>query len=269
MKNRSILVSSAIVLTLSGCAGMEASPPTETHIDANEFVINAPLSLLKSQSNALLKGFKPNSFRDVRGQSPIWSFYSVNFKEENNNSMLLTEICSGDLHDRGNVYKSCVFYESRVTVEENDSSQKIKIKPIKKRTVQGKNAIFFPIDIPSTDINKWYEYVSNQTIYFDLKYNTKYPVEALKANFDRKLDEYRWGNGESDVASKQFINSYELRLSNNASAIIGASFYPYQDGALVQIRVKASSALKTGEMFLDWSSIVQEITEITESAVNG
>ncbi|MDA3868741.1 MAG: hypothetical protein PF589_02060 [Gammaproteobacteria bacterium] len=173
MKSLNMIAIGVAVLGLTGCASFTVAPPTEENITAEPFTIKVPKNLNNNETQ--LKGVQLNSFTNKWGRSPVRDFFSVTFKSNNDNSELITEACKGELHDSGLQHKSCLYFDSKVSINENDSFYLIEIKPFKKREVQGKNAIFLPIDLPVVNVDKLYEWLSKQSIALKKEYISKFP----------------------------------------------------------------------------------------------
>jgi len=266
MKSTQIIITGVIVVGLAGCASRSVAPPSEIQINAEPFIIDVQKNV--NNSDTLLKGVKLSSFTNTRGEAPIYYFYSVSFKQDIINSELITEACRGTLHSSGSKYKSCIYFYSKVKVSESNDHYEIEIKPTKKRLVQGHNAVFFPIDLPSANVDKLYEWISNQSVSINAEYTTEFPPESIKANFDRNLPKYTWERGESNAASKQYKDTYSLELNNNVSVKIGTSVYPYKNGSLIKTRIFANHKTMKNIQLVDWSKILQNVSKKIDLVVN-
>ena len=243
---------------MSGCVTLQVAQPTEEKITVEPFMISVPKSL--ENGDSLLKGVRLGSFQNTKWKQSIADFYSVQFKEVKASSELTTEICRGDLHRSGGRYQSCVYYDARVSVEEAQTGYRIAITPYRVRSVQGKNAIFLPIDLPKVSIKNWYAWVSSQTVFAKYKSTAQYAPESIKGNFDRNLKKNSWQKGKSDAALKQFKDNYVIRFDDKVETDIGAAFFPYRDGALVEALVVGKSFTKNGKTSQDWSAVLAKVT---------
>lgn len=265
MKSLNMMGTGVALLGLAGCASLAVAPPSEIRLNEQPFTITVPKSL--NSSNSLLKGVNLGSFTNTGGKRPIRKFYSMSFKEDKNNSELVTEACKGDLHDNGLRYQSCIYFDSKVLVTDAGDSYKIEIKPYRKRLVQGKNAVFLPIALPVADVNKWNEWISKQTVSVNSEYSSKYSSESIKGNFDRNLSKYTWRSGESDAASKQFKDTYALSI-DDANVKIGVSIFPYKNGSIAKTRIMAKYTNLKKESSIDWQTILKNVNNKLDDVVN-
>lgn len=261
-KCNSVLLLIALFV-LAGCAATSIAPPTESPLSGEAFVITVPKDLNNS-INSKLKGVRLGSFNNISGKSPIHKFFSVRFRE--NGDELTTEICRGDLHDNGSTYKSCVYYDAHISVLENDLSFKVSLTPFRTRTAQGRNAIFLPIGLPKVNLNKWYGWISNQTVVTSHKATSKYRPESIKSNFDRKLLHYG-SQRQADAALKQFKDNYVIYLDHKSMAVVGTSIYPFRDGTLVEMYIVGRADTVSGLTSRNWTTALSSIKSKLDKVV--
>jgi hypothetical protein len=251
---------------LVSCAGGAITKPTETAVSDKPFVIEVPKGLTGEES--LLKGVKINNYKRFKGKAPVLDFFSVNMIEHPDTSELTTEICRGDYYSSTRDYdKSCIFYDAKVSITEKTSSYTIVITTYKLRTKQGKNSLFFPIDLPKTGINRWYDWIARQTIEFSDKVTSRYPSVSIKGNFDRKFDKYPLTK-KSDADLKQFKDAYVLPTDGDTYVYVAAAFYPYREGSLVELEYRASDYNRNGGTSADWVSIVKKAKSAVKRVVS-
>lgn len=152
----------------------------------------------------VLRVFDWNHSRILQAKLRFATLFSVRFHEATPSGVLTTEICRGDLHDSGKRFKSCLFYDSRIAIFEDTSSYWIIVTPYQFDTLQERNAVFLPIRLPDTNVNMWYEWISNHTIAVRHKATSQYSTESIKGNFDRKLTRFSFKEEQADVALNQF-----------------------------------------------------------------
>lgn len=252
------------LLGLAGCAATSVAPPAESPLSGDPFTIIVPKDL-NGSTNGILKGVRLGSFNNVWGQSPIRSFFSVSFVESA--TELTTEICRGDLHDHGSTFKSCVFYDSRITVSEEDNSFKITLTPYRVRVAQGRNPIFLPIGLPEVNLKKWYGWLSSQTVVTSHKATSQYGPESIKGNFDRKLQRYSRRELQADAALKQFKDTYVFNIDNNSTAVVGTSIYPYKNGTLVEMYIEGRGDTVDGLTIRDWTTSLTSLKKNLDEVV--
>lgn len=270
MKFLNMIATGVALLGLAGCASLAVAPPSEVSLNEAPFTITVPKTL--NRSDSLLKGVELGYLRKLgylrnNVESPVRTIYQVSFKEDKNNSELVTEACEGHLHYDGSIDQSCIYFDSKVLVTDAGDSYKIEIKPYRKRLVQGKDAMFLPIKLPVANVNKWREWISNQTVSVNSEYSSKYSTESIKGNFDRNLSKHTWKSGESDAASKQFEDTYALSI-DDANVEIGVSIFPYQNGSLVKTRIKANATNFKEVSSIDWQTILNNVNDKLDNVVN-
>lgn len=241
--------------TLYGCGTMGVAPQITETVSAEPFVAVVPKNLINKEAS-LLKGLRLTPFKNKKdvGQ-PIETFYSVEFTENKEASQLETAVCRGDYHvSTQSTHSSCVYYDAKVSVSDLGESYKVSIEPFQVRTKKGKNAIFIPIKPPVVTMDMWYGWLSDHDVFVAHKAESKYSPESIKGNFDRKLENYLWGEGKKDAALRQYKTTYLMSLVGPLKAYVGASFYPYRDGTIVEFKVKGESKHEKGNKSVDWAT---------------
>lgn len=251
---------------LASCAGGAKIKPTATALSDKPFVLEVPKGLTGEES--LLKGVKIKDYKKFKRGEGVRDFFSVKIIEHPKVSELTTEICRGEYFPSARSYnKSCVFYDAKVSITENTASYTIAIAPYKLRSEQGRNALFFPIDLPKAGINQWYNWVARQSIHFSYEATSKYPSESIKGNFDRSFQKYT-SLGQKDAALKQFKDSYILPRVGDTHVSVGASFYPYREGSLVKSEFVAEDFDRNGKTVVDWVSVVNKAKSMVDGVVS-
>lgn len=269
MKLTKIFFLSIIILSFSGCALTTVAPPSESAISADAFEIIVPKNLIPINSS-FLKGVKLNSFKNlskVKSNNEIKHFFSVDFKENIEESELKTEVCRGEIYSSGLIKKSCIFYDAKVTIQEQDSIYKIIINPYKMSVLQGRNILFLPIKLPEASLNDWYGWLLNQTVSYEYKKTSHFPPESIKGNFDRNLKKHIWKKGESDTGLRQFKDVYFLEFGQGSSMQIGASFFPYREGSLVELSLRGESGSVAGKKQQDWSDKINKAVALIDDTI--
>ena len=253
----------AIMLALVGCSSLNleshftVAPPSEVSLDEEPFTITVPKNL--SDGGSFLKGVRLRPFKDVERSGSVRNFSSVSFTTDEDNSELITAACEGDLHDNGSEYESCVYFDSKVLVEDTGNSYIIRIKPYRKRLVQGKSVILLPIELPRVNVANWRRWIAVQSVSISSEYTSEYSTESVKANFDRNLVKNNPNRvDESNAASKQFSEIYSVGI-DGARLKVGISIFPYQDGSLVEARVSAEHRVLHSVNSIDWFSVLTDL----------
>jgi hypothetical protein len=262
MKKCNAVFLSIALFVLAGCAATSVAPPAESPLSGEPFVISVPKDLNRL-TNSKLKGVTLGSFKNISGKSPVHHFFSVRFSESGDE--LTTEICRGNFHDNGSTFKSCVYYDAHISVFEDNLSFKISLTPYRERIAQGRDEFFIPIGLPEVNLNKWYGWLSNQTVVTSHKATSQYRPESIKGNFDRKLQLYSF-HSQADAALKQFKDSYTMYLDSKKMAIVGTSIYPYKDGTIVDMYIVGRADTVSGLTSRDWitalSSVKSKLDEV-------
>jgi hypothetical protein len=269
------------LLVLFGCASMAgacatAGVPSESPVAAAApVIINVPKDL--EGTDRPLKGVQFNSIdrlmeqEDVIGHSTantIKDFFSVTFAD-GISGQLTTEACRGEHYQDGKRLKSCVAYDAQVTVSEQPDQFRIEITPVKMRTVQGRNPFGLPIKMPRMTLEDWYGYVSAQTVVSHQKITSKFGPESIKGNFDRRLKRRALEEGEANAALRQFKDTYVIEGKDGTATLVGASFFPYRDGALVELYLVGNTTDKTaGPQARDWNAAVASVKKELENVAN-
>jgi hypothetical protein len=252
-KTMTSFVALSVAGLLSGCGAtsfISVAPPSETAISATPFTIVVPKDIEGSAAN--LKGVQLSPFQNRSGQL---EFFSVQYEQKQSNE-LTTSVCRGDAHNTGRKYQSCVHIDSQVSIQEHADSYEIIVNPIKSRSEQGRSAIMLPIALPDVDVNKWYAWTSNQTVAYKGKTTASFSPESIKGNFDRKLKRHSWGNSQADGALRQFKDTYIINLGDGMRAVVGAAFFPYRDGTMIEYYIKGEAGTQNGVTSRDWNKAI-------------
>jgi hypothetical protein len=235
----------ALAQVFSACT---ASKPAEYPISGAPVTLLVPKDL--ENAGTPLKGVELQSTdMPLERHGEIEDFVSVS--PELTPGQLTVTSCRGERHTSGSTYKSCVFVDARVEAAEEADQWRIVITPIRRREEPVRNPLFIPIDLPAVDLSTWYAYMSHQSVSTHYKLESQYAPEALKANFDRLLKQLN--EGHSDGALRQFKHVYAVDSETSAFTSVGAEFFPYHEGSLVELRVFAK--LDGAEAnAVDWTS---------------
>jgi len=233
------------IFSLSGCQTVQnltaIAPPTETSIDGKVVTINVPKGINSSDSD--FKGIffqnAENSFYDQSGN--ILKYTSFNFQVVKPNE-LEQKVCKGEQMRNGQRYQSCIYLDSKFQIVDKHELYQIDIKPYRIRSVQGRDAIYLPIGLPKLSIDDWYSLFAKQRMSFVYKMTSTYSPESIKGNFDRKLERLNFERSSRDNAAlRQYKDTYKINVASNVTVRIGASFYPYKNGTLVETYIDAES----------------------------
>jgi hypothetical protein len=197
----------------------------------------------------------------------IVDFFAVKFLEATP-GQLTTSICRGEQHDDGHRYGSCVFYDARLAITEEPTQFRLVITPFRVRTEQGRNAIFIPIALPKVTVADWYRYVSTQSVAAHHKLTSKYGPESIKGNFDRRLSRSSDQDREADAALRQFKDTYVIEEKDGTTTRVGAAFYPYRDGALVELYLLGATRGQKSATSLDWAATMAAVKTKLDAIAN-
>jgi hypothetical protein len=259
----------AHVLLLLACltnACATASLPAETALSAAPVTLRVPRDLEGGQE--AWRGVHLEAIDRTQEQedllpglhstnNPIRDFFSVSFTRVAGD--LVTRICRGEQYSDGARKGSCVFYDAHVELLEEPDAFRFTITPWRKRTEQGRNAIFVPIDLPKVELGDWYRYVTHQSAATHHKITSKFGPESIKGNFDRRLSRHDFGEAEANGALRQFKDTYLFERKDGSSARVGAAFYPYRDGSLVELYILGSTPGEPSASSRDWSALMSAV----------
>ena len=275
MKFSKYLIVALSVLSVSGCKTFAVEKPKENNIDAGVFTIIVPKDL--NNPEGLLKGVKFPEFRAEQNyskgkfitSSSLNKFISGTYEENPTLSELKTSFCTVVRASSGRGYTSCEIYSTKVKIDDMESKYEIELKPYRLKKVQGRDPLFMPIEFPGIDIDKYFTWMTNEKASFNVELTSNYPVESLKGNFDRALGKLSVKKRATiDAALKQFKDLYKFSMPGKVDVYMGAQFFPYKNGSLVKLTVKAIRDAEKGVMSIDWVEIKSRITDKINSIVN-
>ena len=116
------------------------------------------------------------------------------------------------------------------------------------RTYQ--DGLIMPFPLPDFDLES---YLTSATVEHDFELNSEFPVESIRATFDRMLE-------------KSGDNDYELHLSN-ASVSIRIKIDPYRNGSKILINAKLFS-MKPMSNIIDVSKSISELESYIKNIIN-
>ena len=259
-----------------GNACATVSAPAESPLDGAPIVIRAPKDLQHADDR--WKGVHLESIDYTREQedilpgvhstnNPIRDFFSVHFTDATPGE-LTTTVCRGEQHPDGHRYRSCVFFDAHVVATEGPDDVRFVVTPWRRRTEQGRNAIFIPIDLPKATVADWYRYLSTQSVVSQHRITSKFSPESLKGNFDRRLPRQDEREREADAALRQFKDAYVIEEKDGTTTRVGAAFYPYRDGALVELVLLGRSRGGPTPTSLDWAATLAAVRAKLDGIAN-
>jgi hypothetical protein len=262
---KTFIASITIGLTtlLAGCgATIEKTPPSPL-ANMDVFTIIVPKNA--DNTNTWNVNFKTFSHILNGSTQSIRKYYSAK-PALIGKDKLDFNFCNVEQFSSGSVFKSCITYTSDVVLKDLGESTQITIKPTLR--TESKDGFLIPISLPKVNHQDIYSYLSSHTISTSGKITSDFPSESIKGNFDRLASKYRWKEGEADAAHRRFKDTYIIRTSNGIEAIVGAGFFPYRKGSIVQYSVQGVSSSDNAIRTVDWKEAMDEITKTIENIVN-
>jgi hypothetical protein len=275
MSRARCVVSCLGLFMTASCAS--AGIPIEAPVTASSVTVTLPRDL--EDSDGPLKGLNLLSIDRVTEQegpfpgahytnNTIKDFFSVQ-STVSRPGQLTTRVCQGEQYDDGKREKSCVTYEARLTFEEAANQVRITLTPFKMVTQQGRNAIGVSEKLPRVDIADWYLFVTAQSVASRYKLTSKYGPESIKANFDRHLERHDFDDSAANAALRQFKDTYLVDAHDGTTARVGASFYPYRDGTMVEIYISLAGEGGKGDAARrDWSASLSSLKAELDKIAN-